>query len=598
MFVTDFPGIGPKVRFGFAICFGSMQGGFVVYSITRQQFVISIMKHIYLLSITLLVLWGCGTENTPTFTLTTTVSPVGAGTILPTQTSFNKGETAVLEAVPNNGWSFVRWEGDLTSTVNPVNLGMTRDYNIIGVFERRNYALTVTIEGQGSVTERVVTAKSTDYPFETIVELTPVAAEGWIFKEWSGDLTGSQNPARITITAPKSVTAKFITTPSVSTLSPSELTSSGAKVFGNVTSNGGATVTARGICYSTSQNPTLSNTCVASGNGTGEFNATINGLNFATQYFVRAYATNSVGTSYGSQLSFTTLPIPPSVVTGTVTNITALGASVSAEVTQTGGGTVTSRGVCYLRDESQTSEETCVNNGSGIGVFNTTIIGLQHSTKYRVRGFATNVTGTAHGEYAQFTTADNVILDIDGNVYSYVQIGTQTWMASNLKTTRYRDGSPIPNVTNSTAWSGLSSGAWANYDNNAAYDAIYGKLYNWYAVSDSRNLCPLGWHVPSDAEWTVLSNFLGTDVGFKMKATSGWGNNGNGSNASGFTGLPGGARNGDGTFDYVGRNGYFWSSTQFSTGGAWLWSLFSDLRGLNRGNLDKKHGFSVRCIRD
>lgn len=196
------------------------------------------------------------------------------------------------------------------------------------------------------------------------------------------------------------------------------------------------------------------------------------------------------------------------------------------------------------------------------------------------------------------SVGSQTVTDIDGNVYPTVQIGTQVWMAANLKTTRYRDGSTIPNVTNATTWSGLTTGAWANYNNDSANDAIYGKLYNWYAVADARNVCPTGWHVPSDAEWTVLSNFLGTDVGFKMKSTSGWSSNGNGSNASGFNGLPGGYRGYDGTFYGVGRSGSFWSSTQASPGGAWYRSLSSANRDLARSNYNKKRGFSVRCLRD
>ena len=215
---------------------------------------------------------------------------------------------------------------------------------------------------------------------------------------------------------------------------------------------------------------------------------------------------------------------------------------------------------------------------------------------YFVRAYATNSAGTAYGSQVTFRTLDT-LTDIDGNVYPIVQFGTQVWMAANLRTTRYRNNSNIDNVTNATTWSGLTRGAWAHYDNNSANETVYGKLYNWHAVADSRNICPTGWHVPSDAEWTVLSTFLGTDVGFKMKATTGWGT-GNGSNASGFTGLPGSDRGTDGLFGGVGGGGLFWSSSEDRSDYAWFRGLGRDDRDLGRGVTSNRFGFSVRCVRD
>ncbi len=188
------------------------------------------------------------------------------------------------------------------------------------------------------------------------------------------------------------------------------------------------------------------------------------------------------------------------------------------------------------------------------------------------------------------------VTDIDGNTYKTVQIGTQCWMAENLKTSKYWDGSPIPNVRNNREWRLLTTGAWATYDNSAANNATYGKLYNWYAVADARNVCPTGWHVPSDAEWTVLADLLGTDVGYKMKSTKGWDNNG--SIASGFTGLPGGLRNPNLPWNTVHSSGFFWSSTQNDTDNAWSRLLNFDSRDLKRVNSAKTLGYSVRCLRD
>ncbi len=190
------------------------------------------------------------------------------------------------------------------------------------------------------------------------------------------------------------------------------------------------------------------------------------------------------------------------------------------------------------------------------------------------------------------------LIDIEGNTYKTVQIGDQCWMAENLRTSKYRDGTAIPKVTGNSQWGGLTRGAWAHYDNQATNETKYGKLYNWHAVANRRNVCPVGWHVPTDAEWTVLGNHLGSEPGHKMKSTSGWANNGNGSNASGFNGLPGGFRDLDGTFYYVGRYGYFWSSSESNSVGAWFRFLSNDLRDLFRSFNHKRNGFSVRCLRD
>jgi uncharacterized protein (TIGR02145 family) len=189
------------------------------------------------------------------------------------------------------------------------------------------------------------------------------------------------------------------------------------------------------------------------------------------------------------------------------------------------------------------------------------------------------------------------LIDIEGNTYKTVQIGDQCWMAENLRTAKYRDGTAIPNVDGNSRWGGLTTGAWAHYDNQATNETKYGKLYNWYAVDDRRNVCPAGWHVPSDAKWTALTNHLGADSGFKMKSTSGWSSNGNGSNTSGFNGLPGG-RLFDGTFGNVGRHGIFWSSSESGSDFAWLRNLGTGDRDLYSSTNGKSHGFSVRCLRD
>ena len=176
-------------------------------------------------------------------------------------------------------------------------------------------------------------------------------------------------------------------------------------------------------------------------------------------------------------------------------------------------------------------------------------------------------------------------------------------MVKNLEVTTYRNGDPIPQVTDPAAWGLLSTGAWCYYNNNSANGPVYGKLYNWYAVNDPRGLAPAGWHVPSDAEWTTLSTCLGGDLiaGGPMKeiGTTHWTPPNTGAtNTSGFTGLPGGFRGGRGSFYDVGNFGYWWSSTETSTTNAWNRTLYYNNGNINRLNDDKQDGFSVRCLRD
>jgi uncharacterized protein (TIGR02145 family) len=198
------------------------------------------------------------------------------------------------------------------------------------------------------------------------------------------------------------------------------------------------------------------------------------------------------------------------------------------------------------------------------------------------------------------------VTDIDGNIYKTITIGTQTWMAENLRTTKYRNGVAIPNVTDSTAWTSLTTGAWCNYNNDASnVQRKYGKLYNWYAATDSRNIAPTGWHVPFDAEWSTLTTYLGGEAvaGDKLKETGtcNWLNPNTGAtNETGFSALPGGVRSyGDGTlFGGVGYRGYWWSATEGSTSYAWLRYIYYTDSGVYRGGYDKTDGFSVRCVRD
>ena len=199
------------------------------------------------------------------------------------------------------------------------------------------------------------------------------------------------------------------------------------------------------------------------------------------------------------------------------------------------------------------------------------------------------------------------ITDVEGNSYKTVYIGTQQWMGENLKTSKYSDGTTIPNITDNTQWQNNTTGACAHYNNDVVNNAKYGKLYNWYAVSKTtngnKNICPTGWHVPTDAEWTVLTDCLGglAVAGGKLKevGTTSWDSpNTDATNASLFTGLPGGNRFSNGDYYNFGYYGGWWSSTERNIDDAWGRDISYDSGFSFRDEYIKTDGFSVRCLRD
>lgn len=198
------------------------------------------------------------------------------------------------------------------------------------------------------------------------------------------------------------------------------------------------------------------------------------------------------------------------------------------------------------------------------------------------------------------------LTDIEGNNYKTITIGTQTWMAENLRTTRYRNGDAIPEVTGNTAWIGLSTDAYCNYENSMdeIKIATMGRLYNWFAVTNSHNIAPEGWHVATDAEWSTLTGFLGneTNAGGKLKeaANAHWKSpNSGATNASGFTALPGGRREYDsGLFINDGYDGFWWTSSAYNPDYSWYRYLHYDVSAIYRANFHKQYGFSVRCVKD
>jgi len=476
---------------------------------------------------------------------------------------------------------------------------------------------------------------------------------------------------------------KKITIPDVRTTEVSETTPTTAKSGGNVRNNGGAEVTARGVCWSTNQNPTTANSKTTDGSGNGLFESRLTELTANTGYYYRAYATNSEGTGYGEDLSFTTLLNKPdaaftaslttitagqsvqftdqstntpkswnwdfgdgstikiqnplhtystagtytvsltvennsgsdtetksnyinvnpvviaTLTTNTVTSITSTTAVSGGNITNDGGGNITARGVCWNTSGNPTITDNKTTNGIGPGSFSSNLTGLSDGTTYYVRAYATNSAGTAYGDQISFIT---LVTDIEGNIYKTVKIGTQVWMAENLKVTKFNDLTNIPNIQDFAEWAIADSPAYCWYNNQSFYKDIYGAIYNWYTVNTGK-LCPVGWHVPYISEWDTLNKYVERDSKkLREPGYNHWTCQEQGTNETGFTALPGGLRYSSDW--YQNTNGFGLINSEI-----WFWSasipqgspqsFFIYCTGTQSAHNDSyQDGRYIRCIKN
>jgi uncharacterized protein (TIGR02145 family) len=292
----------------------------------------------------------------------------------------------------------------------------------------------------------------------------------------------------------------------------------------------------------------------------------------------------------------------PELSTSRFSNLTSTSVISGGDITSDGGAAVTSRGVCWGTAFEPTLADNSTIDGGGTGSFTSLLTGLISGTQYYVRAYATNNAGTAYGnQFLLMTPA----IDIDGNVYKTVKIGDQSWMCENLKTTKFNDNTPISKVTNNLNWSQLSTPAYCWYNNDEASNKPdYGALYNWFAVN-TYQLCPTGWHVPSEKEWTTLTDNLGGEniAGNVLKeiGLTHWREmNFGASDSYGFSALPGGRRTGlsSGVFRAKGYLGWWWASTESDSTGARARQMTYEYGYIARGTGLKKNGYSVRCIKD
>lgn len=313
---------------------------------------------------------------------------------------------------------------------------------------------------------------------------------------------------------------------------------------------------------------------------------------------------------------------PPLIITDEAKNIGSTTAFSGGTIAWEDASSITGRGICWGTNPNPTIEDNKIAHGKGPGKFEISLVGLLPNTSYYIRTYVIKNGRVIYGNLVSFKTRD-VVMDIDGNIYQTITIGNQVWMAENLRTTRFANGDPIETTTPATldimnfpdpvyqwAYNGLESNA-----------AKYGRLYTWYVIMDSRGLCPAGWHIPSDAEWTELENYLssnnynydgsnsGNNMALALTSNMDWkyseypGSPGNASygdfrNKSGFSALPGGYRNNEGRFVNLGTSGCWWSKSEASPYNAYYRYLLSNLPDLSRSSYYEFCGISVRCIKD
>jgi uncharacterized protein (TIGR02145 family) len=412
--------------------------------------------------------------------------------------------------------------------------------------------------------------------------------------------------------------------PTLTTNAISGITATTAISGGAVTSEGSGTIVSMGVCWSTGISPTISSNKTTDGAGPGSFTSNITGLVGSTVYYVRAYATNDAGTGYGMAMSFTTLSQAPTVSTLPATNSGLNSATLNSLVTTNNLGTTitfecgltSSYGITITPPRNVIFSYYPTN-------FSASINGLTKGKIYHYRVKAENSAGITYGDDVTFNTLEtgissiifNPVLiygsvnDIDGNTYKTIEVGTQTWMAENLKTTKFNDGTTIQYMPGYVEWNTKTAGySWFNED-IATYKDVYGALYNWFAVDGAsnggNNICPTGWHVPTDSEWKILTTYLGGELiaGGKLKeaGTTHWTTPNTGAtNESGFTALPGGCNNGIGEYLNIGISGWWWSSTDtpYYIYTSWYRFMYNEYYSVIRADTDKLSGLNVRCIKD
>jgi uncharacterized protein (TIGR02145 family) len=527
------------------------------------------------------IVWGATTA--PTIALATkTTDGIGTGTFTSSLTGLTSGFTYYVRAYATNNVG-TQYGTEISFSTSPAapTLAATTTASSIGATTVEsggnityNGGATVILSGlvwsTTSTPTIALATKTTNGPASgtftsSITGLTPGTL--YYVRSYATNSVGTNYGAQTSFTTLNTATIS-------ATASATLITSNSATTGGDITADGGAAVTSRGVVYGTSAGSATYS--VTSGTGTGTYTISLTGLTPATTYFVRSFATNSVGTVYGTETSFTTIALAPSITSSTVTGTTKYGASVGGTITSNGGSIISVSGICWSTTATPTTSDSKTTDGTTSGTFTSTITGLTAGTTYFVRAYATNAIGTSYGAVESFTTLSTPLAQ------TTVLIGTQRWTDKNLNVANYRNGDPITYAANAAQWAAANAageGAYT-YLKYASGDggATYGKLYNWYAVNDARGLAPTGYHVPTKAEWTTLRGTQPGNGKTLKSNTNDWSasfnnvnnfityipdanySNYNGTNSTGFNALPGGSLFPNGTNGNYG-SASLWTAT-------------------------------------
>lgn len=406
------------------------------------------------------------------------------------------------------------------------------------------------------------------------------------------------------------------TLPKVTTIEISEVSGESARISGIINSDGGIPIIERGLYWDTIPTPELNGNKVKSGDGIGEFNVIVNNLKKGTLYYVRLYAENEIGTAFGEIKSFSTNDIPSLLTTCEITPGSTI-AKIGGSIITNGGSEVIERGVYFSKSPDPALGGTKTTIDTDNDIFSITKNNLEYNNVYYAVSYAINDVGEGLGNSIEFLVSDvtGFISDIDGNSYKTVLIGDQWWMAANLSVTRFNDGSSLIKEESFSSWLENENPAYCWFNNDEITNRNpYGAMYNAYAIESNKNICPSGWHIPSDDEWKILESILGmpdneldnlgyrgTLEGGKLKetGTTHWKTpNTAASDEFGFSAIPGGMRSPNNDFVSFGNAGFYWTSSTNELGDFYRRLLYYEESRIHRSTSPHNTGLSIRCVKD